>query len=205
MEALQALIAKGGYIMYPILFCSLLSLTIVLERLFALTRFRVAPVKLRIMVQTYAPSKNDEIIEYCDKHSNPMSSVVKKVINNAHLPSDQTVEMIKVTGRQATSGLDRGLFLLELIAAITPLMGLLGTVLGMIEVFDTIAQQGVGQAGALSAGISKALITTVAGLTVAIPTLAAFTLLSRKAERLTEEIDRHITLLFGKIYGIQID
>ena len=134
-----------------------------------------------------------------------MSSVVKKVVNNAHLPSDQTVELIKVTGRQATSGLDRGLFLLELIAAITPLMGLLGTVLGMIEVFDTIAQQGVGQAGALSAGISKALITTVAGLTVAIPTLAAFTLLARKAERLTEEIDRHVTFLFGKIYGIQID
>ena len=205
MEALQTLIEQGGYIMYPILFCSLLSLTVILERLFALTRLRVAPTKLRTMVHTYTQEKSDALVEYCDRHNNPMASIVKQVVNNAHLPSDQTAELIKVTGRQATSGLDRGLFLLELIAAITPLMGLLGTVLGMIEVFDTIAQQGVGQAGALSAGISKALITTVAGLTVAIPSLAAYTLLARKAERLTDEIDRHITVLFCKIYGILID
>ncbi|MDX9702337.1 MAG: MotA/TolQ/ExbB proton channel family protein [Candidatus Auribacterota bacterium] len=205
MDALHTLIQKGGYIMYPILFCSLLSLTVILERLFSLTRFRVAPAKLRNMIQNYSSSDSDSLIAYCDKHKNPMASVIRKLINNAHLSSDQTAELIKVTGRQETSGLDRGLFLLELIASITPLMGLLGTVLGMIEVFDTIAMQGVGQAGALSAGISKALITTVAGLSVAIPTLAAYTLLSRKAERLTDEIDRHTTVLFGKIYGIQTD
>jgi biopolymer transport protein ExbB len=205
MDTFITLMNKGGYVMIPIFVCSLLALTVVIERLFALRRNRIIPPALISLIRQFSKNNKTPITEYCDSHTNPFTSIVKKLISNSNLPHTEAVEIIKVIGRQETKGLDSGLFLLELIAAITPLMGLLGTVLGMIDVFDTIAKLGVGQAEALSAGISKALITTVAGLSVAIPTLAAYSLLSRKVERLIAEIDRYITNLYGKLYGIHIE
>ena len=205
MNFLIKLVIQGGYIMVPIMLCSLISLTIVLERLAFLKKTKKVPSKLVKMIKNYSEEKVRDIIDFCKKDKSPLSEIVKKIILNRHLSHHEATEIIQVTGRQETECFDRGLFLLELISAITPLMGLLGTVLGMIQVFDTISKVGSGQADALSAGISKALITTVAGLIVAIPSLAFFTLLNRKAERLTAEIDRQVTYLHSKIYGIKMD
>jgi len=205
MHFLLNLIIQGGYIMVPIVLCSLISLTIVFERLAFLKKTKKVPSKLVKLIKNYSEEKVRDIIEFCKHDRSPLSEIVKKIILNRHLSHNEATEIIQVTGRQETQCFERGLFLLELISAITPLMGLLGTVLGMIQVFDTISKVGAGQADALSAGISKALITTVAGLVVAIPSLAFFTLLSRKAERLTAEIDRQVTYLHSKIYGIKMD
>ncbi len=191
--------------MVPILLCSLISLTIIIERFIALRRARVIAPKLSALLEDFSDTTKQSIIDYCDSKQNPFSRIVKKLLLNAHLNHTEAAEIIKVTGKQETACLDRGLFLLELVAAITPLMGLLGTVLGMIDVFDTIANQGVGQAQALSAGISKALLTTVAGLSVAIPSLAAFSLFSKKVDNLIFLMDRHITILHSKIYGIKVE
>ncbi|MCD6459902.1 MotA/TolQ/ExbB proton channel family protein [bacterium] len=172
MKFLLKLIMQGGYIMIPISLCSLIALTIVFERLVFLNKKKKVPLKLVKMIKNYSEEKVKHIIAFCKHDKSPLSEIVKKIILNRHLPHSEVTEIIQVTGRQETECFDRGLFLLDLIAAITPLMGLLGTVLGMIQVFNTISHVGSGQAQALSAGISKALITTVAGLIVAIPSLA---------------------------------
>ena len=205
MHFLINLILQGGYIMIPISLCSLISLTIIFERLVFLKKSTRIPSKLVNLIKNYSDDKVQEIIKFCKNNKSPLSEIVKKIILNRHMPHNEATEIIQVTGRQETECFERGLFLLELISAITPLMGLLGTVLGMIQVFDTISKVGAGQADALSAGISKALITTVAGLIVAIPSLAFFTLLNRKAERLTAEIDKQVTYLHSKIYDIKMD
>ncbi|MEW6536507.1 MAG: MotA/TolQ/ExbB proton channel family protein [Candidatus Auribacterota bacterium] len=206
MESFITLIQKGGFIMIPILLCSLLTLTIILERMAMLRQSRLIPSELVKRIQSFSLEKKDSLIDYCAHHANiPLVTIVKTMVVNAGLPHQESVELIKATGRQQAKSLDKGLFMLELIAAVTPLMGLLGTVLGMIDVFDTIVKMGVGQAEHLSAGISKALITTVAGLIVAIPSLAAYSMLSRKVEGLVALMDRHVTDLHGKIYGIHIE
>ena len=102
-------------------------------------------------------------------------------------------------GRQEIVHLERGLGLLETIAAIAPLLGLLGTVLGMIEVFDVVAQQGAGQAQELSGGISQALITTATGLSIGIPALVAYNYFVGKAERLVLDIEDHTDRLIQSV------
>ncbi|MCB1194996.1 MotA/TolQ/ExbB proton channel family protein [bacterium] len=205
MSSLFTMIEQGGFIMIPIMFCSILAVTVVIERIIALRKSKIIPQTLITHIDHFTVSNKGPILALCTKLKTPFSIITKKLLTNDHLAHETAADLVKISGRQETKGLDRGLFLLELIAAITPLMGLLGTVLGMIEIFSTISQGGIGQAEALSGGISKALITTVAGLSVAIPTLAAYTLLSRKVEALTGEIDRQITTLYGKIYGINIE
>jgi len=205
MDTFYMLIEKGGLIMIPILFCSLISVTIIIERAVALKKSRIIPSKLLSMLKDFSDTNKKSILDYCNSKEKPFSKIVKKLLLNSNLNHTEAAEVIKVTGKQETACLDKGLFLLELVAAITPLMGLLGTVLGMIDVFDTIANQGVGQAEALSAGISKALLTTVAGLSVAIPSLAAFSLFSKKVDGLVSQMDRHITVLHSKIYGIKVE
>lgn len=206
MEELISLIQQGGFVMIPILFCSLLGVTIIIERFFALRTRRLIPGEMVKLIGDFSLEKKDAFLARCTQYrKNPLAVISKVIVQNSDLSHHEGVELLRATGRQETVSLDRGLFLLELIAAITPLLGLLGTVLGMIDIFDTISQIGVGQAEALSAGISKALITTVAGLTVAIPALAAHSLFSRKVDGIVAAMDRHVTLLHGKIYGIEVE
>ncbi len=204
MDPFLSLMQKGGLTMVPILLCSLIALTIIIERLVTLRRSKVIPSRLLYMLQDFTKTNTKPILDYCNIHKNPFSSIVKTLIMNSHLTNEETTELIKITGRQETDNLDRGLFMLELIANVAPLLGLLGTVLGMIDIFDIISHGNIGQAQALSAGIAKALITTVAGLVVGIPALAAYTLFTRKVDRIVAEMDKQITYLHSKIYDIRI-
>jgi len=205
MNSFLLLMEKGGFTMIPIFLCSLIALTIIIERMFTLRRSKVIPSVLLYMLQNFTKNNVKPILDYCTGHKNTFSSIVKTLIMNMHLTNEETAEIIKITGRQETSSLDRGLFMLELIANVAPLLGLLGTVLGMIDIFDIISRGSMGQAEALSAGIAKALITTVAGLVVGIPSLAAYTLFSRKLDRLISEMDKQITYLHSRIYDIRIE
>jgi len=108
-----------------------------------------------------------------------------------------------VAGRAAAAALERGLGLIEIVAATAPLLGLLGTVLGMVDVFDVISVEGVGDAQSFSVGIKKALYTTVAGLCIGIPALALFIHFSRKAERLAVEMEQVCFALLARIYAAE--
>ena len=109
-------------------------------------------------------------------------------------------ELITDEGRQQVRDLEKGLVILETVAGIAPLLGLFGTVLGMIRVFDTISKIGVGQASALSGGISEALITTAVGLSIGIPALVFFNYFTSRAENLILDIEKYSTTLLQKIH-----
>ncbi len=168
LDILQA----GGWLMLPIIACSVVAMAIVLERFWALRRRRIMPDNLVSGIwQLHRTGQlTQERIEKI-RNGSPLGRMLTSGIVNRFHSREVMKEAINDTGRQVVSGLERYLNTLGTIAAVTPLLGLLGTVFGMIDVFGAIVTAGVGNAGLLAGGISKALITTAAGLSVAIPTL----------------------------------
>ena len=166
------LIKAGGWLMVPILLCSVISMAIVAERFWTLQRKRITPGNLVVQVWQWAKSGNlnDDRIRAL-RRSSPLGRILAAGLVNRDTSRAMMKEGIEEVGRHVVHDLDRYLNTLGTIASITPLLGLLGTVIGMIKVFAVITTQGVGNPGVLAGGISEALITTAAGLTVAIPTL----------------------------------
>ncbi len=164
------IIFAGGWLMVPIILCSILALTIIAERLWALRRSQVVPVGLGGQVEEWAARHelDRRHIEQL-RSGSALGRVLAAALVNRHRPRELIKEAVEDTGRHVVYRLERFLNTLGTIAGISPLLGLLGTVIGMIKVFSTILEQGVGNANVLAGGISEALITTAAGLTVAIP------------------------------------
>jgi biopolymer transport protein ExbB len=158
--------------MLPIIVCSILSLAIVLERFWSLRRSKVMP---RYLMQQIWQLQRDDQLGMADlgklKSSSPLGRILAAGLVNRQHSKEVMKESIEEVGRQVVHELERYLNSLGTIAAISPLLGLLGTVFGMIDVFSVIVTAGVGDPAVLAGGISKALITTAAGLSVAIPTL----------------------------------
>jgi biopolymer transport protein ExbB len=160
----------GGWLMVPILFCSVLSLAIIGERFWTLRRHNVIPPGVGEQVEEWAMRHelDKRHIEQL-RNSSALGRVLAAALANRHRPRELIKEAVEDTGRHVTHQLERFLNTLGTIASISPLLGLLGTVFGMIKVFSAIITYGVGNANELAGGISQALITTAAGLTVAIP------------------------------------
>lgn len=164
------IIIAGGWLMIPILICSAIAMGITLERFWTLRRGAVLPASLTDQVRQWAQSRNVDAknLELLAK-SSPLGRVLAAALGNRRKPREVIKEAVEDTGRHVVHELERFLNTLGTIAGISPLLGLLGTVIGMIKVFSAILVHGVGNANSLAGGISEALITTAAGLTVAIP------------------------------------
>lgn len=164
------IILAGGWLMAPILLCSTLAAAIIIERFWTLRGTQVVPAGLGAQVRDWAARNELDRDRIGELRS---GSALGRVLAAALLNRDRSREIIKEavedTGRHVVHELERFLNTLGTIAGITPLLGLLGTVIGMIRVFSAIMLHGVGNANELAGGISEALITTAAGLTVAIP------------------------------------
>jgi biopolymer transport protein ExbB len=164
------IIIAGGWLMAPIILCSILALTIIAERSWSLRRRRVAPSGLGEQVQDWA-ARHELDRRHIDqlRSESAMGRVLAAALINRNRSRDLIKEAVEDTGRHVVHELERFLNTLGTIAGISPLLGLLGTVIGMIKVFSAIMAHGVGNASVLAGGISEALITTAAGLSVAIP------------------------------------
>jgi biopolymer transport protein ExbB len=164
------IIIAGGWLMVPIILCSIIAVAIVLERFLALRGGRVMPGSIPAQVKQWAMQHELDAkhIEQL-RRSSPLGRVLAAALDNRDRARDVIKEAIEDTGRHVVHELERFLNTLGTIAGITPLLGLLGTVVGMIKVFSSIMVHGVGDPNQLAGGISEALITTAAGLTVAIP------------------------------------
>ncbi len=204
MQQIWAFLQAGGITMIPLGVCSLLGLAIVLERSMALRRKRILIPELVSVVESIrAPQDVSLVLAVCEKHEGPLAIIFRTALQHRHLPPEELKEIIGDQGRQEIRVLERGLVALETIAAITPLLGLFGTVIGIFKIFGVISEIGVGQAKMLSAGIGEALITTIAGLAVAIPALVAYNYLTNRAENFVMDIEKHTTTLLMKIRGFQ--
>ena len=178
------LIKNGGWLMLPIILCSIGAMGIVVERFWSLQRKKILPPELVPHIwKLVKKDKLDATTLRRIKVSSPLGAVLASGLINSHHGREMMKISIEETGRQVVHDLEHFLNTLGTIASVTPLLGLLGTVVGMIKVFAAIMIHGVGDPGILAGGISEALITTAAGLTVAIPSL----IFHRYFERLVDE------------------
>lgn len=199
-----ATLAEGGVLMLPLAACSVLAMWVVIDRAWHLRRERVVRPEIVDVIDTLKSAGDIPLARsICERHPGPFSTIVRTALDSRDRPRAEIREIVEDRGRQEVARLERGLGLLETVAGIAPLLGLLGTVLGMIEVFDVVSRQGAGQARSLSGGISEALITTATGLTIGIPSLVAYNYFSGKAERLVLDIEGHANRLIQKLLHLQ--
>jgi biopolymer transport protein ExbB len=195
---------RGGTMMYPLLLSSLLALTIIVERLITLRRKKIIIPEIIHIVEQFNSVEDIQLAKnMCLRYKGPLPRIISLGLENSDVDKSGMKELIEDQGRQEIRELEKGLGILETIAAIAPLLGLTGTVLGMIKVFGVIKAQGVGQAAALSGGISEALLTTVVGLFIGIPSLIFYNYFSRKAENFVLDIEKYSGALIGKLHNIK--
>jgi biopolymer transport protein ExbB len=198
------LFERGGIMMYPLLLASLIALAFTIERAIALRKRKILVPEIISVVNNFSSLKDIDLAKnICIKYSGPLSNIILMGLDNYELAKSDMHELLENQGRQEIRTLQKGLGVLETIASISPLMGLLGTVLGMIQVFAVIQDQGIGQTAALSGGISQALVTTVVGLFIGIPTLIAYNYFSGRAENFILDIEKYANVLIQKINKIK--
>ncbi len=183
----------GGPLMFPIAFCSFLLVVFVFERAISLRKGRVIPgpfVTRFIEQLKEGQLKREEALQLCEDNRSPVAEVFAAAVKKWDRSSVEVEQAIIDTGERVTNSLRRYLRLFNGISTICPLLGLLGTVLGMIRAFNAIATaDAMGRPELLATGISQALLTTAAGMTVAIPALIAYLFFLSRVDRLVIEID----------------
>jgi biopolymer transport protein ExbB len=185
------IVKAGGPVMVPIILASIIAAAIFLERLWTLQQRRVLPTELTDKVWKWVEQRQIQ-----DKHivalqqNSPLGKILAAGLANRHRERSIIKEAIEDTGRHVVHELERFIGMLGTIASVSPLLGLLGTVVGVIRTFNAIETQGVGNPAALGGGIAEALITTAAGLTVAIPALLAYKYLRGRVETLVVQMEK---------------
>lgn len=185
--------------MIPLGICSIVALSIIIERSINLRKKKIIrPEIIDIIENIESPQDVNLALALARQEVGVFAGIVRIGLENLDDSRESLREAIEDQGRQEIHALEKGLPILETIAGIAPLLGLLGTVLGMIHVFDVITLEGVGGAQNLSAGISEALITTVAGLSIAIPTLVFYNFFMNKVEDMVLEIEKYTSRFLVK-------
>lgn len=198
------IVKSGGWLMLPIILCSVLAAAIIIERLWTLQPRRVLPRDLTRQVWEWV-SKNQLGPKHLKslQESSPLGEILAAGLANRGREREIMKESIEDTGRHVVHELERYLNSLGTIAAISPLLGLLGTVIGMVKVFAAITTEGVGDPSVLAGGISEALITTAAGLSVAIPALIGYRYLRGRVDALVVEMEKEALSLVEALHRRQ--
>lgn len=182
---------KGGVVMIPILACSVIALAIVIERFINLTEGKVIPKDFFARIKGLLLEGHiNEALSICSKSNKPIAKIIEAGIMKYYFGRDEIKEAIEDAGRHEIASVEKYLNILSTIAGVAPLLGLLGTVTGMIKVFNIISLGGIGKAEELAGGIGEALITTAAGLSIAIPTLVFHNIFSERADRLILKMEK---------------
>ena len=196
------LVKAGGWLMWPIIACSVIAMAIVVERLWIYRRRRVLPTNLVAQIwQLHQKNQLTAAHIQTVRKSSPLGRILAAGLMNRMHAREVMKEAIEEEGRQVVHELERYLNTLGTVANISPLLGLLGTVIGMIKVFAAITTSGVGNPGVLAGGISEALITTAAGLSVAIPAVIFHRYLSGKVDRIVLSMEEQALKMVEVMHG----
>jgi len=187
------ILISGGPVMIPLGVLSMVALAIIIERLWVLRRGNfLQAATVQTLSGLLAGSKFRGAVDFCHRHPGPFTDLVTALIENRKAPYEELKEILEDTGRLQLMSLQRGLPALATIVAGAPLLGLLGTVIGMIKIFSVVATSGSGITEQLSSGISQALITTATGLVIAIPALFTYSYLESRAVAILSDIEAQI-------------
>jgi biopolymer transport protein ExbB len=196
----------GGPVMWPLAICSVVAVAIIIERALELRTSRILdPSIVERVTGLVEGGRLDRAVEVCRKNPGIFTHIVIAGLRQAPKGEPFAREAVEDAGRHETTRLTRYLPTLGTVAAVSPLLGLLGTVTGMIAVFKTIANSGIGQAAELSNGISQALITTATGLLIAIPALVAYNYYTERAERIIQRLEAASLRVMRSLFQVPLE
>ncbi len=199
-----AIFAKGGLMMYPLALMSIFGVGVVIEKLLNLRQSKVLQREVINCIESLqSPQDIPMAIKLCERHNSPLANTIRAGLEEARTPAPDVRQTMEDVGRREVKRLERYLVVLETVAGASPLIGLLGTVLGMIRVFAVISVVGVGAAGSLSGGIAEALITTAFGLFIGVPALVAYNFLDARVENYVIKIEGYSHILIKQIEAMQ--
>jgi biopolymer transport protein ExbB len=190
-ESMFALIRKGGPVMFPLAIGSILALALGIERFLSLRKEKIIPPAfMTLLVEAWnGDSSGEQAVKYCEQTDGPAGHIFKAGLLRIKKGEDAVEKAIEDAGYREADKMKRSLRGLSVIASVSPLLGLLGTVYGMIAAFQTASSVGMGKADILAKGIYEALVTTAAGLTIAIPVLLVYQFLSNRVDAIVDELD----------------
>jgi biopolymer transport protein ExbB len=191
-------VVKGGIVMIPLLLCSVVALVVSIERWLYLKNARVDCEKLMGKVRAALErSSTEEARGVCEATAGPVARVLAVTLAHFDMPKDDLREVAREVAMTEQPTLDGHLPVLATIVTVSPLLGLLGTISGLIKIFHAIGGGGIGDPSLLPAGIAEAMITTFTGLAIAIPFLVVYNSLSARVEAVTHEIELRVTELLN--------
>jgi biopolymer transport protein ExbB len=196
------IIVSGGWLMLPIIICSIITIAITIERFWTLNPAKIAPRNQLGQVWNWIQTNqmdSDKLKEL--RRSSPLGRILAAGLSNSRHGRDIMKDSIEEAASQVIHEMERFLTILGTVATISPLLGLLGTVFGMITVFNEIMLQGTGNASVLAGGISQALITTAAGLSVAIPAMISHRFFLRRMDTLVVTMEQESVKLVDALHS----
>lgn len=195
-----AILVKGGPVMIPLAILSVMGLAVVIEKLITLRSQRVLQREIINCVESVkTPADIPMAIKICERYDSPFANIIRTGLEGSGSPLILVRQEMEDIGRREVRRLSRFLVVVETAAASGPLLGLLGTVFGMIRVFAVVGVAGVGQPGILAGGIAEALITTAAGLCIGVPALIAYNFLDSRVDDFANRIESYAHLLLKNI------
>jgi biopolymer transport protein ExbB len=169
---------------------SIIALTFIVERGLALRWQKVIPVAVEGAVRHYRSGEDlPRLRNICEHHTSALSRLLVFAVDHLDWPKNETVSILETRARHEVVKLERGLVVLEIIVGIAPLLGLVGTIYGLIILFGSMNQANAAESAGFAAGISLALRATLMGLMIAIPSLVAWSYYSKKVENFTVEME----------------
>ena len=194
--------SRGGLFMWPLLACSIVSVTIMILRGLALLRKKIMPPIIEHEIERLAPGESPERLWRIVHHDpSSLARISRVALQHLRGPRSENVEAVQTRARHEMVRLERGLIILEVIVGIAPLLGLIGAVSGLVHVFSHLGlSSGASDTRQIALGIAEALNATVFGLSIAVPTLIGFTYFSRKVEVMSIEMETLVVELINKLY-----
>jgi biopolymer transport protein ExbB len=193
---------RGGLFMWPLLACSIVSVTIMILRGLALRRKNIVPPIIEHEIERLAPGESPERLSRIVHHDpSSLARIARVALQHLRGPRSENVESVQTRARHEMVRLEKGLIILEVIVGIAPLLGLIGAVSGLVHVFSNLGlSSGASDTRQIALGIAEALNATVFGLSIAVPTLVGFTYFSRKVEVMSVEMETLVVELINKLY-----
>lgn len=199
---MESIIFAGGWLMIPLIFCSIAVIAITVERFWTLDPKKIAPKHQLAQVWNWIKTNqvNPEKLKEL-RQSSELGKILSAGLSNSRNGRESMKDSIQEAANQVIHSMERYIGALGTIAAVAPLLGLLGTVIGMIKVFVAIELEGTGNAGALAGGISEALITTATGLVVAIPAMIVHRFFIRRIDSLSVTMEQEAIKLVDALHS----
>ncbi len=190
------------YLVYILLILtSVVGLTFIVERGLALRWKKVVPPEIEAAVDSCQSADDTERLKrVCEKHASPLGRLLAIALERLHWPKEENVDALQTRARHEIVKLERGLVVLEIIVGIAPLLGLVGTILGMMTAFENVGQMGLNDATRLASGIALILRATLVGLLIAIPALIFWSYYTKKVEMLAVEMETLCDELLRRLY-----